>query len=57
MNKKKIINSHKIDEEEFKFLKLNLEFGPKCAKKSLLLKGYKVGTPEYRNCVMRRGIK
>ena len=54
---KKIINSHKIDEEEFKFLKLNLEFGPKCAKKSLLLKGYKVGTPEYRNCVMRRGIK
>ena len=54
---KKIINSHKIDEEEFKFLKLNLEFGPKCAKKSLLLKGYKVGTPEYRKCVMRRGIK
>ena len=54
---KKIINSHKIDEEEFEFLKLNLEFGPKCAKKSLLLKGYKVGTPEYRNCVMRRGIK
>ena len=54
---KKIINSHNIDKEEFNFLKLNLEFGPKCAKKSLLLKGYKVGTPEYRNCVMRRGIK
>ena len=54
---KKIISSHKLDEEEFQFLKLNLEFGPKCAKKSLLLKGYKVGTPEYRKCVMRRGIK
>ena len=53
----KIISSHKLDEEEFQFLKLNLEFGPKCAKKSLLLKGYKVGTPEYRKCVMRRGIK
>jgi len=54
---KKIINSHNIDKEEFNFLKLNLEFGPKCAKKSLLLKGYKIGTPEYRNCVIRRGIK
>ena len=54
---KKIINSHNIDKEEFNFLKLNLEFGPKCAKKNLLLKGYKIGTPEYRNCVMRRGIK
>ncbi len=53
----KIISSHKLDEEEFQFLKLNLEFGPKCAKKSLLLKGYKVGTPEYRKCVMRRGIR
>ena len=53
----KIINSHKIDEEEYNFLKLNLEFGPKCAKKTIISKGFKVGTPEYRKCVLRRGIK
>ena len=52
-----IINAHNIDKEEFEFLKLNLEFGEKCAKKNLLVKGYKVGTPEYRKCVLRRGIK
>ena len=52
-----IINSHNIDKEEFEFLKLNLEFGEKCAKKNLFTKGYKVGTPEYRKCVLRRGIK
>ena len=54
---RKIIESHEIDKGEFEFLKLNLEFGPKCAKKSLLLKGYKVGSPEYRKCVLRRGIR
>ena len=52
-----IINAHSIDKEEFEFLKLNLEFGEKCAKKNLFTKGYKVGTPEYRKCVLRRGIK
>ena len=53
----KVINSHKIDEEEYNFLKLNLEFGPKCAKRTLISKGFKVGSPEYRKCVLRRGIK
>lgn len=53
----KVINSHKIDEEEYNFLKLNLEFGPKCAKKTIISKGFKVGTPEYRKCVLRKGIK
>ena len=54
---KKTINSHQIDEEEYNFLKLNLEFGPKCAKKTIVSKGYKIGTPEYKKCVLRRGIK
>ena len=54
---KKTINAHQIDEEEYKFLKLNLEFGPKCAKKTIVSKGYKIGTPEYKKCVLRRGIK
>ncbi|AFS47767.1 rod shape-determining protein MreC [alpha proteobacterium HIMB5] len=53
----KVINSHKIDKEEYNFLKLNLEFGPKCAKKTIISKGFKVGSPEYRKCVLRRGIK
>ena len=29
---KKTINSHQIDEEEYNFLKLNLEFGPNVQK-------------------------
>ena len=51
------ISSHKIDEDELNFLKLNLEFGQKCMKKTIISKGYKVGTPEYKKCVLRRGIK
>ena len=52
-----IISSHKIDEDELNFLRLNLEFGQKCMKKTIVSKGYKVGTPEYKKCVLRRGIK
>ena len=51
------ISSHKIDEDELNFLRLNLEFGQKCLKKTIVSKGYKVGTPEYKKCVLRRGIK
>ena len=34
-------------------LKLNLKFGPKCAKKTIVSKGYKIGI-EYKKCVLRR---
>ena len=54
---KKTISSHQIDQNEFNYLKLNLEFGPKCAKKTIISKGYKVGTPDYKKCVLRRGVR
>ena len=54
---KNTISSHQIDQNEFNYLKLNLEFGPKCAKKTIISKGYKVGTPDYKKCVLRRGVR
>jgi len=44
------------DEEELDFLKLNLLYSSKC-QRSTFKTGYKVGTPEYRKCILRRGKK
>ena len=54
----KIIQSFKIDQEELEFLKLNLKFAEKCQKKRKLFsnKGFEVGTPEYKNCILNKGI-
>ena len=54
-NQNKKIKSHNIDNDELEFLRLNLEHGEKCRKKAFLKKGFKVGTPEYTNCVMNKG--
>ncbi len=51
----KRINSHNIDNEELNFLRLNLEYGEKCRKKAFLKKGFKTGTPEYKECVLKKG--
>ena len=51
----KEINAHNIEQAELDFLRLNLEFGEKCGKKGFLKKGYKVGTTEYKNCVLNKG--
>jgi len=48
------INQNKLDQEEFEFLKLNLLYSAKC-QKTIFKKGYKVGTPEYKNCILKRG--
>ena len=48
------INQNKLDQEEFEFLKLNLLYSSKC-QKTIFKKGYKVGTPEYKNCILKRG--
>jgi rod shape-determining protein MreC len=45
-----------IDQEELKFLRLNLKYSPKCARAPFKT-GYKVGTPEYKACILRRGKK
>ena len=49
------IRSHNIENDELMFLRLNLEYGEKCRKKSFLKKGFKTGSPEYINCVMNKG--
>jgi rod shape-determining protein MreC len=50
----KEINQNKLDQEEFEFLKLNLLYSAKC-QKSIFMKGYEVGTPEYKNCILKKG--
>ena len=55
---KEIIQSFEIDKEELKFLKLNLEFAEKCQKKRKLFsnKGFEKGTPEYKKCILNKGM-
>ena len=62
INKQKIIEtqnnrikSHNIDNNELEYLRLNLKYGPKCRKKAFLKKGFKVGSPEYKDCVLKKG--
>ena len=64
LNQKKIINSQKktisefnLDKDELKFLRLNLIYSHKCQTKKLFSKGFKVGTPEYKKCVLNKGVK
>ena len=56
LNEKKIDQKNIIQEEEMKFLKMNLYYGHKC-RKNFINKKYKVGTAEYRKCVLNKGIK
>ena len=53
--KKKIIQQDKNQEEEVKFLKMNLYYGHKC-RKTRFNSRYKVGTAEYRECVLNKGL-
>ena len=48
------INQNKLDQKELEFLRLNLLYSSKC-QKSGFKKGYKVGTPEYRKCILNKG--
>ncbi len=54
---KNIINQHNLDKDELEFLRLNLIYSSKCQSKKLFSKGFKVGTPEYKECIMRKGRK
>jgi rod shape-determining protein MreC len=53
---KKINQQNKIQAEEMKFLKMNLSYGHKC-RKNRFNNRYKVGTTEYRKCVLNKGLK
>ena len=61
INLKKVIQKQKdelikseLDQKELDFLRLNLLYSSKC-QKSGFKKGYKIGTPEYRECILRKG--
>ena len=53
--KEQIINQFNIDSSELEFLRLNLEFSHKCRKSFFNNKGFKVGTSQYKKCVMNKG--
>ena len=52
----KEIEKNIIDQKELDFLRLNLLYSSKC-QKSGFKKGFKVGTPEYKECILRKGRK
>ena len=54
---KNAIQKHDLDKEEYEFLRLNLIYSSKCQSKKLFSTGFKVGTPEYRKCIMQKGKK
>ena len=56
LNNKKIVQQNKMQNEEIKFLEMNLYHGHKC-RKSMLNNLYKVGTLKYRECVLNKGLK
>ncbi|MBD1140470.1 rod shape-determining protein MreC [Pelagibacterales bacterium SAG-MED38] len=54
---KNVIQQHNLNQEELEFLRLNLIYSSKCQSKKLFSTGFKVGTPEYKECIMRKGKK
>ena len=48
------VEEQKKQKENIEFLELNLLYGHKC-RKTIFNKLYKVGTPEYKNCVLQKG--
>ena len=52
------IYQNNLKMKDLKFLELNLLYGNKCSEdnfKNILKKKYKVGTPEYKDCVLNKG--
>ena len=53
---KQIAIENEIEKKNIEFLELNLLYGHKC-RKNIFNKLYKVGSPEYEACVLRKGKK
>ena len=51
------IKQFNIDKEELEFLRLNLIYSHKCQTRKLFSTGFKVGTPEYKKCILNKGKK
>ena len=45
-----------IRTKNLKFLEMNILYGRKC-KKNIFNNGYEISTPEYRKCVLNKGLK
>jgi rod shape-determining protein MreC len=58
-NQAKALDAKKVDAKKIEFLELNLLYGQKCANniKNIFKKSFKVGSPEYRACVLNKGKK
>jgi rod shape-determining protein MreC len=56
LNVKEAIQQNEIQKKQFKFLQLNLLYGPKC-RKTKFNNLYKLSTAEYRACILRKGVK
>ncbi len=54
-SQKNIIQQHNLDQKELEFLRLNLIYSSRCQSKKLFSTGFKVGTPEYKECIMNKG--
>ncbi len=54
---KEKIDQFNLNKEELEFLRLNLIYSHKCQTRKLFSTGYKVGTPEYKKCVLNKGKK
>jgi len=57
LNLKNTINQFSIDQDELEFLRLNLIYSHKCQTRKLFSSGFKVGTPEYKKCILNKGKK
>ena len=51
------IEQHDIDKSELEYLRLNLIYSQKCQSRKLFSTGFKVGTPEYKRCILNKGKK
>ena len=46
-----------LEDFDPEFLKMNLYYGHKCRRSFFNTKGFSIGTPEYKKCVMNKGRK
>ncbi len=56
-SQKNQIDQFNIDKDELEYLRLNLIYSHKCQTKKLFSTGYKIGTPEYKKCILNKGKK
>ena len=55
LDQKKMIDKLSADENELKFLRLNLQHSHKCRKTIFNSKGFLINTPEYKECILSKG--